>query len=106
LLRLIGHGCGSAANKGIAIYGLTRGGMRGRPAGLGTHAPMRSEEIFYAAPKVVGEAVTEIQYGLAIDRLNAVVGEAQAVNYKGPELAGERELAVTVWDSNQIRAQY
>ena len=54
--------------------------MRGRPPGFGAHAQMRSEEIFYAAAEVVGEAITEVQHRLAIDRLNAVVGKAQATN--------------------------
>jgi hypothetical protein len=65
--------------------------MRGRPAGFGAHAPMRSEEIFDAAADDVGESVTEVQHGLAIDRLNAVVGKTQAANDKRPELSSRRE---------------
>jgi hypothetical protein len=94
LLCIIGHGCGSAAEKRIAIDGLARGGMRGRPPGFGAHTPMRSEEIFYAAPEVVGEAITEVQYGLAIDGLNAVVRKAQAANHKRPQLSSWRKKLI------------
>ena len=65
--------------------------MCGRPAGLGAQAPMRSEEIFHAAAEVVREAITEVQHRLAIDRLNAVVGKAQAANHKRPKLPSRRK---------------